>query len=157
MSTGQHAQISHFVILLDHSHYVIYIENGVIDMRIKEIRMRKDISQKELAAALGIAPNTLSQYENGKREPDIKTLERISDFLNVTIDCLLGRSQKKAAPKDGDGQNQFTKRFMTLVDGLTPDQKELLLAQLQAWTEQNKKQALAAQLSGGEKVPESDS
>lgn len=154
MSTGQHAQISHFVILLDCSHYVIYIEVGVINVRIKEIRMRRDISQKELASALGIAPNTLSQYENGKREPDIKTLERIADFLNVTVDCLLGRSQKKAAPKDGDGQNRFTKRFMTLVDGLTPDQKELLLAQLQAWTEQNKKQALAAQLSGGQKDPE---
>lgn len=70
-------------------------------MRIKELREKQKIKQKELAAAIGIAPNTLSQYENGKREPDIETVKGIAAALNVSVDCLLGQKEKPAPSGDG--------------------------------------------------------
>lgn len=60
-------------------------------MRIQELRKRFNVQQKELAGELGISPNTLSQYETGKREPNIEILQKISDYFNVTTDYLIGR------------------------------------------------------------------
>lgn len=79
-------------------------------MRIKEFREAQGIKQKELAAMIGIAPNTLSQYENGKREPDIETVKRMAATLNVTVDCLLGQ-QEKPAPS-GDELTEKEKLFI---------------------------------------------
>ena len=126
-------------------------------MRIRDLRLERGFSQRELAAAVGIAPNTLSQYENEKREPDLKTLECIADFLNVSIDCIMGRNRETPVPTDEDGLSETAKRFMGLVDGLTQDQQQLLLAQLQAWTEQNQRLDVAARQSGAEKVSRSES
>lgn len=66
-------------------------------MRIKELRIQRNIQQKDLASALEIAANTLSQYETGKREPDQETLMKLADYFNVTTDYLLGRSESQEA------------------------------------------------------------
>lgn len=59
-------------------------------MRLKELRMKKNITQKDLAATLGVPSNTYNQWENCKREPDYKALFKIADYFGVTIDFLLG-------------------------------------------------------------------
>lgn len=69
---------------------------------------------------------------------------------------ILKKDKKKPTPKEGDGLSEVSQRFVGLIDRLTPDQQQLLLAQLQAWTEQNEQQAPAAQRSDGEKASESD-
>ena len=46
-------------------------------MRIKELREINDIQQKELAAELNIPASTLSQYETGKREPNIEIVKKL--------------------------------------------------------------------------------
>ena len=68
-------------------------------MRIKKIREQRGLLQKELASALGIGQNTLSQYEGGKRQPDYETLCKIADYLGVTTDYLLGRSDVPYPPE----------------------------------------------------------
>jgi len=58
-------------------------------MRIKEIRINKSIKQKKIAQDLNIPQNTFSQYENGHREPDNRTLVKIAEYLHVRVDDLL--------------------------------------------------------------------
>jgi transcriptional regulator with XRE-family HTH domain len=60
--------------------------------RIKDLRAEKGISQNELAKALGLTQQAISAYENGLREPDLETLQKIADFFNVSVDYLLGRT-----------------------------------------------------------------
>lgn len=60
--------------------------------RIIDARKRIGMSQKELAALLGIAPNTLSGYEKGKHRADSDTLGHIASITGCTIDFLIGRS-----------------------------------------------------------------
>ncbi len=60
--------------------------------RIVDARKRIGMSQKKLAALLGIAPNTLSGYEKGKHKPDSNTLGTIASITGCTVDFLLGRS-----------------------------------------------------------------
>lgn len=59
---------------------------------LRSLREERGYSQKDIAAALNVAPSTYNQWETGKREPDNATLLRIADFFHVTTDCLLGHS-----------------------------------------------------------------
>ena len=61
-------------------------------MRLKELRKEKNISQLKLALDLSMNQNTISRYETGEREADYKTLIKIADYFNVSIDYLLERS-----------------------------------------------------------------
>ena len=64
-------------------------------LRIKQLREKKEVSQSELASSIGIARNTLSQYETGKRQPDYKTLLKFADYFGVSTDYLLGRTDNQ--------------------------------------------------------------
>lgn len=70
-------------------------------MRIKELREFNNIQQKELASILEISPNTLSQYENNKREPSIDIVSKIADYFNVSADFVYGTSDITTCKKCG--------------------------------------------------------
>lgn len=61
--------------------------------RIRELRKKKNLTMKQLGAILGLAESTISQYETGRREPDTKTLIKLSDYFGVTVDYLLGNTE----------------------------------------------------------------
>ena len=61
-------------------------------MRLKELRKEKNVSQLKLALDLSMNQNTISRYETGEREADYKTLIKIADYFNVSIDYLLERT-----------------------------------------------------------------
>ena len=102
--------------------------------------MARGLSQKDFAAIVNIAPNTLSQYETGKREPDLKTLSKLADYFGVSVDYLLGRGErqpdnsKMPAPKNESGQKQdeLETRFMNAVQRLPLVQKVALLELVEA-------------------------
>ncbi len=56
---------------------------------LKQCRLNKNLSQKELAESIGVAPSTYSLYESGKREPDVEKIKLLSEILDVTADYLL--------------------------------------------------------------------
>ena len=58
--------------------------------RIRELRKRMDMTQKELAIHLQIADSTLSYWEMGRYEPDNEALLKLSRFFQVPIDYILG-------------------------------------------------------------------
>lgn len=56
---------------------------------LKKIRKEKKYSQLKVAMDLNISRETLSYYENGKRNPDIQFLRTLSNYFNVSIDFLI--------------------------------------------------------------------
>ena len=60
----------------------------------KNLRIKAGYTQDGLAEALGLSRSAVSMYENGNREPDFETLEKIADFFNVDMNYLLGSSTK---------------------------------------------------------------
>ena len=62
--------------------------------RLKYLRKSENITQQQLATALGIAKSTVSMYENGQREPDFETLEMISDYFNVDMRTFFPNSEQ---------------------------------------------------------------
>lgn len=59
--------------------------------RIKDTREDKDLSQKEVAEALGINFRQYSRYETGINQIPVNYLIKLADFYHVTTDYLLGR------------------------------------------------------------------
>lgn len=64
----------------------------MIGKRLKELRNKKGILQKELAASLQLTQQTISLYESDRREPDAETLVKMANLFNVSTDYLLGRT-----------------------------------------------------------------
>ena len=56
---------------------------------LKKIRKLKGYSQLKVAMDLSISRESLSYYENGKRNPDLKLLIDMSNYFNVSIDYLI--------------------------------------------------------------------
>lgn len=101
--------------------------------RIRELRLEKDLKQKELAEILGIQPNTFNQYEMGKREPDYATLLKIANYFDVTIDYLLGNTEIKKGSATPKGDGPATEREQLLLEkfrAASPAIQELVLKAL---------------------------
>lgn len=63
--------------------------------RLKEIRIKKNLTQEEFAKLLNISPSSISLYETGNREPSLSTLVNIAKILDVSTDYLLGLSDSE--------------------------------------------------------------
>lgn len=60
--------------------------------KIRELRIENGLKQKDLAQAVHIAANTLSQFEAGKANPSYDVLIALADYFEVSADYLLGRA-----------------------------------------------------------------
>ena len=66
-------------------HAVTFGEN------LRRLRIRSGMTQEDLGRVMEKSKNNISQYETGKREPDLATLLRLAELFRVTTDELLGR------------------------------------------------------------------
>ena len=61
-------------------------------LRIRDLREDRDLSQKELATLLDVHQTTYSDYELGNLNIPIPSLHKLADFYGVSVDYLLGRT-----------------------------------------------------------------
>ena len=69
---------------------MIDIDMKKLAERIKDLREENHLSQKDLAIKIGVAQNTISQYEQGTAKPSIEILANLAVALNTSTDYLLG-------------------------------------------------------------------
>lgn len=62
--------------------------------RIRLLRLKHGLSQRNLAESIGVAPSTIAMYEQGRREPDFPTLLNMCMKLETTPDYVLGLDKK---------------------------------------------------------------
>jgi len=62
------------------------------NMRLKELRKGRGLTQQRLAMELNTSQNTISRYETGEREPGIREICAMADFFHVSVDYLLERT-----------------------------------------------------------------
>lgn len=58
---------------------------------VKGLREDNRLTQAQVAAALGVAQNTYSQYETGKIELTAPVLLKLAEFYHVSVDYLLDK------------------------------------------------------------------
>lgn len=70
-------------------------EKQVFASRLKQLREKTGLNQKECAEKLNISRGSISFYENGERLPDIETIYNMSKFFDVSADYLVGLTDVK--------------------------------------------------------------
>ena len=92
---------------------------------LKELRIKRKISQAKLADDLNLSPGLIGMYENGSRKPSYESLEAIADYFNVSLDFLTGKDDKsiyysyggKSLQKRSHGES-FIELFGNFKDGI---------------------------------------
>lgn len=62
----------------------------MFSQRIKHLRLKQELTQKDLSDYLNVTPKTISFYELGQRMPPADVLIKLSHKFSVTVDYLLG-------------------------------------------------------------------
>lgn len=94
---------------------------------------KRNMTQKELAIRLNIAPSTMGNYVQNTREPDYATLKQLAGFFNVSIDYLLDYTPSFAAASQED-------ELLRIFRSLTPDQKDICIEQCRVFVRANNKE-----------------
>ena len=94
--------------------------------RIKMIRIRRKLSQSDLARSAQVHQKNISKYENGGVIPSAVTLKSIADVLNVSTDYLLGSDRADAI------QHKEILDFLREVDQMPDDMRTAITTVLDA-------------------------
>ena len=105
--------------------------------KIKDIRISKGMTQKQLADILNVSQNAIYNWENGKRDIKLETLQKIANALEVPLSKFLDNELLDATMDDEDfGTNQtveiLNKRANEIVKNpnLTKEEKSNMLGDL---------------------------
>lgn len=60
--------------------------------RLKQLREDNDLRQEDVGKIVNVEKSTVSQWESGKRTPDVETIMKLADYFNVSIDYILGKT-----------------------------------------------------------------
>ena len=90
-------------------------------INLKKCRNEKNITQIRLSIAAEVSQETISAYESGKAMPSVDTLLKIADFLDVSIDYLLGRTDNPIVNLSVDNSED---NYLSLYHSLDKKQKE---------------------------------
>jgi len=66
-----------------------------LPMKLKELRIANNFSQKDVATKLGISPSIVSGYETGERTPSTEVLLALSYLYKCSTDYLLGKNTEE--------------------------------------------------------------
>ena len=67
--------------------------------RIQYLRTDADMSQKQLSEILHISQRSYSHYETGSRNIPVEMLIRLANYYDISVDYLVGRTDKKEMNK----------------------------------------------------------
>lgn len=67
--------------------------------KLKDLRLKKGLLQKDVAYAVGISIVMISQYESGNKKPGRETTKKLADFFGVTVDYLIDDNTTQIATK----------------------------------------------------------
>lgn len=87
---------------------------SVTIMKLKELRKQNNLSQAEIAKILNTSQQNYNRYENGKIEPDLKTLYKLADFFNVSLDYLCDRQYNNKIGYIPDDKVDIIKQLLLL-------------------------------------------
>lgn len=92
--------------------------------RIKELRLEKHLLQSDVAKYIGKSERIVGFYETGERDPNTDTLLKLSELFDVSIDYLLGKTDKKVSPQINLDDMDIA--FASGIKGLNKENQETL-------------------------------
>lgn len=99
------------------------VDESILGTRIADLRNERNLSQYKMAEELGMSRGQLANYEQGSRQPDNATLQKLANFFEVSVDYLLGRTDD---PRTIDQINQENAQRISDALASDPESEELL-------------------------------
>ncbi len=87
--------------------------------RLKACRERRQLTQDQVAKAVGITRTMVSQWEHGRREPQVDSLVTLADLYGVTVDFLLKGGAGEIGTSGSLDRNAHVDRYLELAEQLT--------------------------------------
>jgi transcriptional regulator with XRE-family HTH domain len=90
--------------------------------RLRELRLRRRISQEEVARHIGITRSAYSHYEINNRQPVYETLIKLAAYFDVSLDYIIGGAQSKSK-----GEQSITpdnREILSLFQHMSQEQRE---------------------------------
>lgn len=75
--------------------------------KLKSLRIEKKLTQKQVADRIGLAISAVSSYESGTRYPSYDVLVKLARIFHVSIDYLLGMTDKRNIDVTGLNDNEI--------------------------------------------------
>ena len=98
----------------------------IIADNMKLFRDNKHLTQKEVALRVGIPQGQYSRIENGKVEPSLSTLEKLTDFFGISM-AELFQTNKQVINTNPDPVNLPLLEKVKMIDLLDKDEQTALL------------------------------
>ena len=76
---------------------------------LRNLRLQRGLTQMELAEGLKTSQSSITSWEQERREPDFRTIQRIADYFNVPLSSLL--------PSDDSNDNEYAQRVASSLNG----------------------------------------
>ena len=103
---------------------------------LRDLRKARGMTQKDVADRVGVVPKTVSKWETGKANPDFEKQRFLADFFGVSVDYLLGRTDKKEEHTENDVPKENTIVYcrdgQTTQVELSGDKMNLILKMIDA-------------------------
>lgn len=106
-------------------------------IRLENLLEERNLKQKQLAAALDIAPSTLNGYLRQGREPNYETLVDIANFFEVSTDYLLGATNIRCPYREPESYDDKEKFLIETYRSLAPQEQTYLIKQAHIYYNQN--------------------
>jgi len=88
--------------------------------RLRELRLKRNLSQEEVARQIGITRSAYSHYEINNRQPVYDTLIKLSAYFEVTLDYIIGGD----AGKPEAGMTPDTVEIFRLLSSMDQDKRK---------------------------------
>ena len=101
--------------------------------RLKSLRLEAGLTQKEIAEQLGISQQGYAYWERGTKKPTQDRLTLLSNYFDVSVDYLLGKSDFKHGDDQFEGVQIL---FRNKTKNMTDKQKEEFRKELEKFMEE---------------------
>jgi len=109
--------------------FVSNFNKMTVGEKIKQLRKDKGLQQKTVATDVGLDQSNYNKVENGRREPSVEVLQKLSVILGVTVDELLNSEDKKQ-PTPVTVEDKTVSEKIRLVEQLEEEDKNVIYKML---------------------------
>jgi transcriptional regulator with XRE-family HTH domain len=94
-----------------------------------KILQERGMSRYRLSKMTGIPQSTIAEWGKNNKTPSADRLAIVADALDVSLDCLIGKTEKSATPSDGFSDDE--KKLIKLYRNLSPEEQSAFRLLLQ--------------------------